>query len=115
MEGDEVIAKLRRLNAERDSLREYLKSSQAFQERTMRERAYLKKQVEDLQGTILSLDQESSEYRSKQSTMEEDMLGLEGQVHTLGRKLNATEEELKKAKAECSSLRQDTHQVVSSP
>ncbi|XP_064185960.1 testis-specific gene 10 protein-like isoform X2 [Anguilla rostrata] len=127
MEGDEVMTKLRRLTAERDSLREHLKTSQAFQERTLSERMYLIKRVEDLQGTILrkvvvsvetpggecyslphcfQLDQEHSDYTSKQSAMEEHMLSLEGQVHTLDRKLNATEEDLKKAKAECSSLRQ---------
>lgn len=106
MEGDELMAKLRRLAAERDSLLVHLQSSQALQERTMSERVHLIKQVEDLQGTILSLDQERSEYRSKQSTMAEHILGLEGQIHTLGCKLNATEEETKKAKAECSSLRQ---------
>ncbi|XP_064185961.1 testis-specific gene 10 protein-like isoform X3 [Anguilla rostrata] len=106
MEGDEVMTKLRRLTAERDSLREHLKTSQAFQERTLSERMYLIKRVEDLQGTILRLDQEHSDYTSKQSAMEEHMLSLEGQVHTLDRKLNATEEDLKKAKAECSSLRQ---------
>ncbi|KAJ8397914.1 hypothetical protein AAFF_G00432610 [Aldrovandia affinis] len=106
VEGDETTARLRGLTTERDNLREQLKSSQTFQERAMSERLYFIKRVEDLQATILKLDQDRSECKNKQSMIEEDMLGLEGDVHTLGRKLNTTEEDLKKTKAECNSLRQ---------
>ncbi|MFT7799873.1 testis-specific gene 10 protein isoform X1 [Arapaima gigas] len=103
-ERDNAEADLRRMTTERDSLREQLKISQ---ETAISNRAHLEQRVEDLQTTILMLEQERGEQKSRQALMKEAMTRLEEEVHRLSCKMAANEEELSKSKAECSMLRQD--------
>ncbi|XP_048052233.1 testis-specific gene 10 protein [Megalobrama amblycephala] len=110
-ERDEATADLNRMTTERDSLRERLKISQ---ETAISERAHLEQRVEDLQAAVLTMEQERGEQRSRQAQMRETMMGLEGEVHTLGRKLSASEEELSRLRNECSSLRLENTQMESS-
>ncbi|KAK7165840.1 hypothetical protein R3I93_005806 [Phoxinus phoxinus] len=110
-ERDEATTDLNRMTTERDSLRERLKISQ---ETAISERAHLEQRVEDLQAAVLTLEQERGEQRSRQAQMRETMMGLEEEVHTLGRKLSASEDELGHFRNECSSLRLENTQVESS-
>ncbi|KAG7463429.1 hypothetical protein MATL_G00176460 [Megalops atlanticus] len=79
---------------------------QLSRERALSEKLHQMQRVEDLQATILTLDEERSQYMNRQSRMEADMVGMEEEIRSLGCKLQASEEELKKAKTECTSLRQ---------
>ncbi|CAM4475362.1 unnamed protein product [Leuciscus chuanchicus] len=110
-ERDGATTDLNRMTTERDSLRERLKISQ---ETAISERAHLEQRVEDLQAAVLTLEQERGEQRSRQAQMRETMMGLEEEVHTLGRKLSASEDELSHFRNECSSLRLENTQVESS-
>lgn len=110
-ERDEATTDLNRMTTERDSLRERLKISQ---ETAISERAHLEQRVEDLQAAVLTLEQERGEQRSRQAQMRETMMGLEEEVHTLGRNLSASEDELSHFRNECSSLRLENTQVESS-
>ncbi|KAL7845731.1 hypothetical protein AOLI_G00239230 [Acnodon oligacanthus] len=101
-ERDEAMTDLHRMTTERDSLRERLKISQ---ETAISERAHLEQSVEDLQNAVLTLEQERAEQKSRQAQMREAMMGLEEEVHTLGRKLTAGEDELNRLKNECTMLR----------
>ncbi|KPP66523.1 testis-specific protein 10-like [Scleropages formosus] len=103
-ERDKLEADLRRMTTERDSLREQLKISQ---ETAISNRAHLEQRVEDLQTTILTLEQERGEQKSRQTWMKEAVTRLEEEVHNWSSKMAVTEEELSKAKTECSILRQD--------
>ncbi|XP_056628282.1 testis-specific gene 10 protein isoform X1 [Triplophysa dalaica] len=110
-ERDEAAADLHHMTTERDSLRERLKISQ---ETAISERAHLEQRVEDLQAAVLTLEQERGEQKSRQAQMRETMIGLEEEVHTLGQKLNGSEEELGRLRNECSSLRLFNSQMESS-
>ncbi|XP_051559227.1 testis-specific gene 10 protein [Myxocyprinus asiaticus] len=110
-ERDEATIDLHRMTTERDSLRERLKISQ---ETAISERAHLEQRVEDLQAAVLTLEQERGEQKSRQVQMRETMIGLEEEVHTLGRKLNSSHEELSHLRNECSSLRLSNNQMESS-
>uniref|UniRef100_A0A3B3SH93 Testis specific, 10 n=1 Tax=Paramormyrops kingsleyae TaxID=1676925 RepID=A0A3B3SH93_9TELE len=105
-ERDEAAADLRRMTMERDSLRERLKISH---ETSISERAHLEQRVEDQRHTIL--EQERAEERDRQATLREAMMNLEEEIHTMGLKMAATEEELSRTKAECSMLRLSSSQM----
>ncbi|XP_018605698.2 testis-specific gene 10 protein isoform X2 [Scleropages formosus] len=107
-ERDKLEADLRRMTTERDSLREQLKISQ---ETAISNRAHLEQRVEDLQTTILTLEQERGEQKSRQTWMKEAVTRLEEEVHNWSSKMAVTEEELSKAKTECSILRLSNSQV----
>ncbi|XP_051993983.1 testis-specific gene 10 protein-like [Xyrauchen texanus] len=110
-ERDEATSDLDRMTTERDSLRERLKISQ---ETAISERAHLEQRVEDLQAALLTLEQERGDQKGRQVEMRETMIGLEEEVHTIGRKLNASDEELSRLRNECSSLRLSNSQMESS-
>ncbi|XP_051561137.1 testis-specific gene 10 protein-like [Myxocyprinus asiaticus] len=110
-ERDEATSDLHRMSTERDSLRERLKISQ---ETAISERAHLEQRVEDLQAAVLTLEQERGDQKGRQVEMRETMIGLEEEVHTIGRKLNASDEELSRLRNECSSLRLSNSQMESS-
>uniref|UniRef100_A0A671SKK2 Testis specific, 10 n=1 Tax=Sinocyclocheilus anshuiensis TaxID=1608454 RepID=A0A671SKK2_9TELE len=107
-ERDEAITDLNRMTTERDSLRERLKISQ---ETAISERAHLEQRVEDLQVAVLTLEQERGEQKSRHTQMRETMMSLEEEVQILGRKLNASEEELNHLTNECSSRRLTNNQL----
>ncbi|XP_029596788.1 testis-specific gene 10 protein isoform X2 [Salmo trutta] len=101
-ERDEAKVDLHRMSTERDSLRERLKISQ---ETAISERAHLEQRVEDLQTAILTLEHERGDQKSRLALMRESMMGLEEEVHTLGRKLTAAEDEHSRTRNECVMLR----------
>uniref|UniRef100_A0A8C7PK14 Testis specific, 10 n=1 Tax=Oncorhynchus mykiss TaxID=8022 RepID=A0A8C7PK14_ONCMY len=101
-ERDEAKVDLHRMSTERDSLRERLKISQ---EAAISERAHLEQRVEDLQTVILTLEHERGDQKSRLALMRESMMGLEEEVHTLGRKLTAAEDEHSRTRNECVMLR----------
>ncbi|XP_031648563.1 testis-specific gene 10 protein isoform X1 [Oncorhynchus kisutch] len=101
-ERDEAKVDLHRMSTERDSLRERLKISQ---ETAISERAHLEQRVEDLQTAILTLEHERGDQKSRLALMRESMMGLEEEVHTLGRKLTAAEDEQSRTRNECVMLR----------
>ncbi|KAJ8378489.1 hypothetical protein AAFF_G00239530 [Aldrovandia affinis] len=100
---DEALDNLHNMTTERDSLAQQMRVSQ---EQAASEQMYLIQRVKDLQGTIHELDQERYDFRSKQAVKDEQVLGLESQIHTCGSKLAIAEEELKKSDTECSALRE---------
>ncbi|XP_056322080.1 testis-specific gene 10 protein [Danio aesculapii] len=110
-ERDEAISDLNRMTTERDSLRERLKISQ---ETSISERAHLEQTLEDLQAAVLTLEQERGEQKCRHTQMRENMMGLEEELHTLTRKLSASEEELIRCRNECSSLRLANNQMETS-
>ncbi|KAK6325401.1 hypothetical protein J4Q44_G00047430 [Coregonus suidteri] len=101
-ERDVATVDLHRMSTERDSLRERLKISQ---ETAISERAHLEQRVEDLQTAILTLEHERGDQKSRLALMRESMMGLEEEVHTLGRKLTAAEDEHSRTRNECVMLR----------
>ncbi|KAJ8003814.1 hypothetical protein DPEC_G00152310 [Dallia pectoralis] len=101
-ERNQATADLRRMSTERDSLRERLKISQ---ETAISQRAHLEQRAEDLQATVLTLEQERGDHTSRLAVMRESVVGLEEKIHTLGRKLTSTEDELNRTKDECGILR----------
>ncbi|XP_038835804.1 testis-specific gene 10 protein-like [Salvelinus namaycush] len=101
-ERDEAKVDLHRMSTERDSLRERLKISQ---ETAISERAHLEQRVEDLQTAILTLEHERGDQKSRLALMRESMMVLEEEVHTLGRKLTAAEDEHSRTRNECVMLR----------
>lgn len=56
-------------------------------------------------GFVSQLEQDRAEERDRQSTLRDAMMNLQEEIHTMGLKMVATEEELSRAKAECSMLR----------
>uniref|UniRef100_A0A673YHY7 Testis specific, 10 n=1 Tax=Salmo trutta TaxID=8032 RepID=A0A673YHY7_SALTR len=98
-ERDEAKVDLHRMSTERDSLRERLK---ICQETAISERAHLEQRVEDLQTAILTLEHERGDQKSRLALMRESMMGLEEEVHSLGRKLTAAEDEHSRTRNECS-------------
>ncbi|XP_029612756.1 testis-specific gene 10 protein-like [Salmo trutta] len=101
-ERDEAKVDLHRMSTERDSLRERLK---ICQETAISERAHLEQRVEDLQTAILTLEHERGDQKSRLALMRESMMGLEEEVHSLGRKLTAAEDEHSRTRNECVMLR----------
>ncbi|XP_062302777.1 testis-specific gene 10 protein isoform X2 [Osmerus eperlanus] len=101
-ERDEAVSDLHRMSTERDSLRERLKISQ---ETAINERAHLEQRVEDLQKTILTLEQERGDQLNKLSLMRDTVMRLEEELHCLDVKLAASQEELGRARNESGMLR----------
>ncbi|XP_046887445.1 testis-specific gene 10 protein [Hypomesus transpacificus] len=101
-ERDEAVSDLHRMSTERDSLRERLKISQ---ETAINERAHLEQRVEDLQKTILTLEQERGDQLNKLSLMRDTVMRLEEELHCLDVKLAVSQEELGRARNESGMLR----------
>ncbi|GAA6105161.1 testis-specific gene 10 protein isoform X1 [Tachysurus ichikawai] len=110
-ERDEAMSNFHRMSTERDSLRERLKISQ---ETAISERAHLEQRVEDLRKTLLTMEQERAELKSRQAQMKEGMVGLEEQVNVLSGKLAAADGELSCLKNECNMLRLSNTQTENS-
>ncbi|KAM6945724.1 testis-specific gene 10 protein [Aplochiton taeniatus] len=108
VERDESMADLYRMSNERDSLRERLK---ICQETAISERAHLEQRVEDLQSTILMLEQERGDQRSRMAQMRETMLGLEEEVDALSQRLADVQEEVVRSRHDCGTLRLSNNQA----
>ncbi|XP_035391028.1 testis-specific gene 10 protein [Electrophorus electricus] len=101
-ERDEARSDLHRMSTERDSLRERLKISQ---ETAISERAHLEQRVEDLQNAVLTLEQERGEQKCRQTQTREATAALEEEVHTLSRKLAASQDNLGRLRNQYNTLR----------
>ncbi|KAJ8028410.1 hypothetical protein HOLleu_30630 [Holothuria leucospilota] len=101
-ERDEVIADLRRMTTERDSLRERLKIAT---ETHLSDKARLQQQVEDLEQALQTSQQDLSGCRSRIPNLQGMISTLEEQVRSLNLRAEEAREEASQNKANSTQMR----------
>jgi len=95
-ERDDASADLRRMTTERDSLRERLKIAT---ETSLSDRAKLEQQVEDLETTLHTVEQERNEMMIRMNTLKDEIKVMEEQIKDQLMRLNEVVEEATKNKS----------------
>ncbi|XP_071846888.1 uncharacterized protein [Apostichopus japonicus] len=101
-ERDEVIADLRRMTMERDSLRERLKIAT---ETSLSDKARLQQQVEDLEQFLQTSQQDLSASRNRIPNLQGMIATLEDQVKSLNLRTEEAREEASQNKANSTQMR----------
>uniref|UniRef100_A0A672LHX7 Testis-specific gene 10 protein-like n=1 Tax=Sinocyclocheilus grahami TaxID=75366 RepID=A0A672LHX7_SINGR len=121
----EIQANVKVLTAERDKTRMHYQQAQeeiaALRREVMKSKAARGPKSSVTAQSILKvivsvlcvsqLEQERGEQKSRHTQMRETMMSLEEEIQILGRKLNASEEELTRLRNECSSRRLTNNQL----
>ncbi|GFS26865.1 centrosomal protein of 135 kDa-like [Elysia marginata] len=94
-ERDDAISDLRRMTTERDSLRERLKIAT---ETSLSDRAKLEQQVEDLEATLHTVEQERNELMIRMNTLKDEVKVMEEQIKDQLVRLSEVVEEASKNK-----------------
>uniref|UniRef100_A0A2C9JE12 Centrosomal protein of 135 kDa n=1 Tax=Biomphalaria glabrata TaxID=6526 RepID=A0A2C9JE12_BIOGL len=101
-ERDDAISDLRRMTTERDSLRERLKIAT---ETSLSDRAKLEQQVEDLETTLHTVEQERNELTIRMNTLKDEIKIMEEQIKDQLMRLNEVVDEATKNKSNANQMR----------
>ncbi|XP_067662962.1 centrosomal protein of 135 kDa-like isoform X1 [Haliotis asinina] len=101
-ERDDVVADLRRLTTERDSLRERLKIAT---ETSLSDRARLEQRVEDLENTLHTVEAERNEYIVRVNVLKEEIKTLEEQLKDMSFRLTEVTDDASKVRSTASQMK----------
>ncbi|CAG5129994.1 unnamed protein product [Candidula unifasciata] len=101
-ERDDAIGDLRRITTERDSLRERLKIAT---EASLSDRAKLEQQVEDLESTLHTVEQERNELAVRINTLKDEAKVMEEQLRDQQMRLNTASDETTKYKTSAEQMK----------
>ncbi|XP_046325816.2 centrosomal protein of 135 kDa-like isoform X2 [Haliotis rufescens] len=101
-ERDDVIADLRRLTTERDSLRERLKIAT---ETSLSDRARLEQRVEDLENTLHTVEAERNEFIVRVNVLKDEIKTLEEQIKDMAFRLTEVTDDASKVRSTASQMK----------
>ncbi|XP_064637968.1 testis-specific gene 10 protein-like isoform X2 [Lineus longissimus] len=107
-ERDDALIDLRRVQTDRDSLRERLKIATESQ---LTDRARLEQRVEDLENNLRIVEAEREDYAARVGSLKEMMISLEDQLKNQSMSLAETREESSQNKATATQMRLLTDQA----
>ncbi|XP_059152466.1 centrosomal protein of 135 kDa-like isoform X1 [Physella acuta] len=101
-EREDAISDLRRMTTERDSLRERLKIAT---ETSLSDRAKLEQQVEDLESTLHTVEQERNELMIRMNSLKDEIKMMEEQIKDQVMRLNEVVDDSTKNKTSATQMR----------
>lgn len=101
-ERDEALSDLKKMVAERETLREKIKT---VQDSAVNDKIQMEKTVEELGNTIHLLEDDRSDLRSRVSLLKDTIISLENQIKNQSQRFSQSSEDTAHQKAELNSFR----------